>query len=112
LLAAPLGCFPEDDERRLLALPDLGPERLPLVVGRPLARRVAMLLGEQPEEEQIDSPVLSRAYDVQRCEAIGPGHVPRHAIGPGSALHRIGDLLCDSFVDVWCLLVHDALSFG
>src|SRR5947209_18175422 len=36
--------------------------------------------------------------------------MPRHVKRPGSALHRLDDLLGDFLVDVWCLLVHGAFS--
>src|SRR5262249_49952171 len=111
LVAAPLGDFPEDDERRLLALSDLGPELLPLVVGRPLPRGVAVLPGEQPKQEDVDAAVGPPACDVHRGEAVGPGHVPRHAIPLRPTLHRLDDLPCDFRVNVWCLLVHGVFSY-
>jgi hypothetical protein len=51
----------EDRDGRLLALADLGPERLGLIVGHPERRGVAAHVGNHPEPEHIHAAVRNPA---------------------------------------------------
>jgi len=60
--------LPEDDVRRHLALPDLCANLLPLLLGRPDAEVVTLLLCGRPKDQHVDSATRHSANGVDwRC---------------------------------------------
>ncbi len=69
-------CLVEDDERRLLATPDLTALLLPLAIRSPDGLGIALMQGGDPEGEDIDAIIMFAGGDVSRaagCAAPVPG---------------------------------------
>lgn len=66
LLALDRKLFPEDAEAGVLALADLGAERLPLAVGAPDPACIAAAISGRPERDRVDAAIGLATGSVDR----------------------------------------------